>query len=155
MSKDKITLQISGDISFKDWIKKQRKDSLKILASGYKLDKMIFNGAFLIMLLWFLFVANHYDYNLNYFECKYNFPLGTSNFSLQEPINCTNPFYKPIDWTNYQNLPVGTYGTKPTALFYSCLWLPFLLAALCIYFNHIIHNGRKNGENNNHNGKNE
>ena len=108
-------------------------DRFKTLKSGYKLDKRIFNIGMFLIFFWLFFIAYHYDFKLNYYEC-----IGDNRSIL--PQNCTNPFYKPMTWENYKTLPVGTYGQKPTTLFYSSYWVTILIFIFCIVLNHLSHN---------------
>lgn len=129
-------------LNIKENWKKLRQNSFRTFSNGYRLDKIIFNAGMLILFLWFYYVAAHYNFNLNYYECK---PL--NNLTVYN-INCTNPFYKPISWVNYKELPAGEYGNKPTALFNSIYWLPFVIFGLCFLINHLLYNRVKNDKTN-------
>jgi hypothetical protein len=108
------------------------KDAFKTFSSGYKIDRRIFNFCMIFIFAWLFFVAYHYDFNLDYFECIAP--------SMNQAVTCKNPFYHPADWKTYQELPPGVYGQKPTFLFKTVYWLPFVAIFACLILNHLIHN---------------
>jgi len=117
------------------------KDGLKIYADdylfkpGYRFDRWIFQGAMLLIFCWLFFIAWSYGFNMDYYECQAP--------AVGETM-CKNRFYEPASWKNEEYLPVGIYGTKMGALFYSAYYVPFILLAIGFILNQVIHNGKHN-----------
>jgi len=96
---------------------------------GYKFDRWL-TTIFMILIFGFLFfVAYHYDFNLDYYQCGANFGE-----------TCTNPFYKELSWKNQPTLSPGEYGQKPGLLFKSVIPVSLIGLFLLLLSNHLIHN---------------
>ena len=105
----------------------------------YVVDRWMGQGALFLILFWIWFIAQSYNYNLDYFKCGDENPWtgGPDQF-------CKNPFYNPsLSWRIYEYLPVGEYGTKPGPLFNSAWYVIIGILAGAGILNHIINNRRK------------
>jgi len=96
---------------------------------GYKFDRWLTSFFMVLIFGFLLFIAYHYDFNLDYYACGGN-PGDT----------CINPFFKEVSWKNSPTLPVGEYGQKPGLLFKSVLPVSILGLFLLLFSNHLIHN---------------
>jgi hypothetical protein len=103
------------------------------IIGGFKLDRYIFQGTFLLVIAWLFFVSWHYDFNMNYYSC----------YSVDPMYQCHNPFYRPATWQNQEYLAPGEYGTKVGPLFDSVYWVPTLFLALAFMLNWRWHNKGK------------
>lgn len=113
-------------------------------SNKYKFDKWLFKPFFFFMFAYLFFVAYHYDYKLNYFNCINGPSQLPDNILITNNENkCLNPFYKPITWENEKYLSPGEYGTKLGGVFYSAYYVPLILFALYLLLNHLIYNRGK------------
>ena len=118
----------------KTWTEMQ-KDRFKLFRNtNYKIDRWVFTFFMFLIFGWLFFVAYAHNFNLDYYECIDPNPYYDSG------ILCENPFYKQTSWKNQEFLPPGEYGTKPTTLFNSIFYVPFIFLFLAGVFNHLIHN---------------
>lgn len=147
-------------ISSKDLIREVKsvyaglvKNRYKTRSTGYTFDRWMFQAVMLLCFFWLWFVAQSYNYDLDYYEC--NNPLGTAEFymgEVEEVIQaqgpgCKNPFYDSgSSWKSMEYLSPGTYGTKPGHLFWSIEYVPVLLLGLAFLLNHLIHNRKARNE---------
>ncbi len=128
---------------FNNWRWKETK-------KGYIFDKVIFNLAFLLIILFlFSIVASYdFDFSLNmYYKCDqprpcenpfYNASVSTSNI-LYKGKNITD--ICPYDWCDDEFLPPGFEHGKPPNLLFRLVWpVTLLLCILALVFNHYIHN---------------
>lgn len=136
--KDNIK-EISTDIK-KFWIHLQKKRFKTIPTSKgpYKSDRWIWQGVILLTFLWLWFIAQSYDYNMDYFRC------GEGNRMYEGAHQtCENPFYKPGNaWKSMAELPYGEYGHKPGPLFNSAGTVVVGFFILALVLNHFGHNRR-------------
>lgn len=123
--------------------------------NGYIYDKRIFWGVIAVVLVLIFFVAKDYNFNFKtsfYFKCD--------KFSCKNPLmDQSNMAYNTFtgydykkdciaDWCKQEFLPKGEYGIKPPDSFifryFSLIF--FLLIAMALVLNHLIHNrGKKPG----------
>ena len=113
-------------------------------SNGYKFDRWLFKPFLFFMFAYLFFVAYHYDYKLNYFNC---ITPGSQFENTLLPITpvteCKNPFYKAPTWENKKYLSPGEYGTKLGGVFYSAYYVPLVLFALFLLLNHLLYNKGK------------
>jgi len=122
----------------------------KTTKKGYKFDKVIFQIAFwLIMIFLFCIVASYdFDFSLNlYYKCDqqvpcenpfYNATLSTNNL-LYKGKNITD--ICPYAWCTSHYLPPGFEHGKPPNLLFRLVWpVTLILCILALVFNHFIHN---------------
>lgn len=123
------------------WYKKVSQKRYKRLSNGYVWDKWIGTGYLLICLAYLIFVANNYNYALDYYKCGSEIP----DYIQAGPSEmCENPFYKPQNaWKGQQYLPPGEYGTKPGPLFHSIKYVPLIFFMISAGLNHLLHNRRQ------------
>jgi len=124
------------------WFKKASQKRFKQVPNkDYRMDRWLMNLAMLTVFGWLFFIAQSYNYNLDFYQC------GNSEIPdyLPQPTEeCLNPFYKSGNaWKNQEYLPPGEYGQKPGPLFKSVFYSPFLIYGLAFFLNHIIHNRRR------------
>lgn len=132
-----------------EWYEKASQKRFKHLPNGYRVDRWLTITAMLLTFAWFLFVANSYNYEMDYYKCVHGsgsaeFYLDGSEREMFKADYCKNPFYKPSNWKNEEFLPPGEYGTKLGPLFHSVYYSPFLIFGLAFGLNHLIHNRRRN-----------
>ena len=123
--------------------KKVSQKRFKRFSSGYVWDKWIGTVYILICFGFLFFVAQSYNYDLDYYKCGSEVPGYITNNPAEL---CENPFYKPHNaWKSRPFLPPGEYGTKPGPLFHSVTYIPILLFMISGLLNHLLHNtgGRK------------
>ena len=121
-------------MTLNNFINKIFKDRYKYF-KGYKSDRLIFIVGMWVIFGFLLFVANSYNFDLNYYECVE--PATGEEF-------CPNPFYKEATWQNAELLPVGEYGTKLGPLFKSMPYVVVGIFLLMFLLNHLIYNKGKN-----------
>lgn len=126
--------------SFWKVLQKDRFKRINTSKGPYKSDRWIWNGVLILAFFWLWFVAQSYDYNLDYFKC------GDGERLYEGPHQvCKNPFYKPgTAWKSMPELPYGEYGQKPGPLFNSA---GYVVAGIAIFgglLNHVWHNRRFN-----------
>lgn len=112
-----------------------QKDRFKIMGK-WKFDRWIFTVAMLAIFGWFYFVAQSYNYELDYFSC------GEVSEYYDAGVKCHNPFYEPTTWKNIEVLPDGEYGLKPGPLFNSVYYVPVVVLVLAFLLNARVHNKR-------------
>jgi hypothetical protein len=115
------------------------KKRFKKVNSGYCFDRWLFQLAMFSVFFYLWFVAQSYNYNLDYFKCE-------SGFQEYGGIDegCKNPFYDSANfWKNVEVLPVGEYGQKPGHLFWSIEYVPILIFGFAFGMNHLFHNRKK------------
>lgn len=121
-----------------EWYEKASQKRYKRFGNGYVWDKWIGTGLMLVCFAYLLFVANSYNYALDYYKCGSDIP---DYVTPEEPEMCENPFYKPQNaWKGQEYLPTGEYGTKPGPLFWSIQYVPILLFVMTALLNTLIHN---------------
>ena len=122
-----------------------QKDRYKMFGE-YKVDRWIINAAMLLVFGYLFFVAQHYNYNLDYYKCiapdhtAISYLNESERVILTGPTPCKNPFYKPITWKNYEYLPAGEYGLKPGLLYNSVWYVIIGLFSIAFIVNHFVHN---------------
>lgn len=118
---------------------KTSKARFKFLKNGYKFECRIFQTAMLILLIFLVLVASHYDFNLNYFKC-------TPGSDVLEM--CKNPFFKKPTWVNQEYLIPGEYGMTSQGVFNSVYYVPIIIFAFAFIINHLRNNKRFEHERN-------
>lgn len=115
---------------------------------GYKLDRLIFNGAMIIIFIYLFGVLWQHDFDFS--------PRIRVACDGGEP--CENPFYKnPVpklgdlparhkdkctyDWCSWPTLPAGfEFGEQPSKSFKFAPWFAALILSLAFILNHFWHN---------------
>jgi hypothetical protein len=120
--------------------------------STYRVDRWIVITGMIFCFLFLLYVANSYNYDLDYYSCPLNSDgsITGSKIMLEDhkPETkegfCKNPFYSAPDWKNEQYLPPGEYGTKLGNDFKYAWLVVWSIMILAFIGNHFIHNRGKN-----------
>lgn len=115
---------------------------------GYKVDTWIFKLVTFLGLMYLLFVAFNYNFDLDYFKCTSGSDGSISGNKLMLnnfiPDNkdgyCKNPFYKQLTWKNEKYLPPGEYGTKLGADFNYASLVVVGIIIIGIILNHLLNN---------------
>jgi len=127
----------------------------RITDQGYKFDKLIFFGIFVMVLSLVLFVmySNEFNFDLHPYvictgetcknpyydliDCKQ-----TLKILWSIPIYTTKDCRIDCDWCNQEFLTYGEYGTKPKNgfLLNNLAWIGILLMFFGLLMNHILHN---------------
>ena len=126
---------------------------------GYKFDKVIFLGVFLIVsgFILYIFYINNFDLNPHlYFNCEQEIcenPYYKINAECKQqlkilwliPIYTTKDCKEDCDWCKEQLLFKGEYGTKPNGSFFinNAYIFSFFILILGFFINHKIHNKGK------------
>ena len=116
---------------------------------GYRFDRLIFNVAMYLIFGYLFFVAYHYDFQMDYFNCPENpeeaefstnskFMLGDFVPEVKNGM-CKNPFYKNT-WKNQEYVPPGEYGFKPGPLVNWAWGITLIIMGLAFAINHFVHN---------------
>ena len=144
MSDDDIKIDFKK--LFLDLKKEFNKDRYKIIGNNYKVDKVITNLCFFIVILLGIFIASEYHYDLDYFKCETNNPNKPLLFLDINPIDndsyCKNIFFTPITWKNLEYLPPGEYGTNPSYAINLFLTGILSIFSVGLLVNHIVYNKR-------------
>ena len=122
--------------------------------NNYKFDRLIFNIFLCVSLLFLFYVANYYNYDMDYYKCdaRYDPSIRCDENPLdeqcaQEKVKlssyCLNPFYKETSWKNEKYLFSGEYGKKPGKLFNSVSFIIIILLILSFVINHFVYNKGK------------
>jgi len=126
--------------------------------TGYKFDKLLFIGVFLIFMgiVFYTMLVNKFDFSTHpYFECHdvicKNPFYSMTECKQQISILFVIPLYKTEDckltceWCNQEYLSSGIYGEKPKAGFLlNYMWLiGLILIGIGLALNHFIHNKNK------------